>query len=583
MTFGAVRVLAFGVFLLPCSALAESVQLRSGEHDGFSRLVFADEPDQTWQIDRPTERRVEIRFSAREPELDVSRVFDLIPRDRIRDIAYESGILSLDLACDCGVDVSQIPTGHVVIDVGDGDPDSPAGQTIAVRSIPVPLQGLSLDLVPSPAEPKTGPRLAQAPLRENTPSQVRVQPLRIAPLILPEQSPEAEASTMTCSLEQRAAGILNADPDAALAQLTEATSSLLDGQDLLEEAAIERLADLYLSAGWGAEAIAVLQAGKISDTERDVIASALDNTVPRHSSIVDPGCGAAATTLALLIGTDRELWARSDQSALVRFLADLPDTRWKDLETRIANALASLSAEDLLIGLHKNTVVPDPGPDLPDLAGTDAAAIDAVLRLFEQAAADGEVLDETNLVNALALLPSVPPGPQETAMREGLALALLKAGHMEDALKLVESDPVQTEILTEHALATLAPGLAVEFAMRARSRLPISSPVRARAAALLEGFGLSSLAGAYAPRQPRPVQDVPSDAAIVPDPWLSRDYASLLETEDVAARKAVAALILDRDATIDPEGDLAAAELILSESQQMSAAISELLQDPAVQ
>ena len=105
---------------------AETASVQSGEHATFSRLVFPDKPGRTWRLERPTPSRVEIIFSEGAPDLDLARVFDFIPRDRLREAVFTTGKLILTLGCECPVDISQIASGHIVVDIGDGPP-LPAG------------------------------------------------------------------------------------------------------------------------------------------------------------------------------------------------------------------------------------------------------------------------------------------------------------------------------------------------------------------------------------------------------------------------------------------------------------------------
>ena len=103
------RFRSFQVFLTallatsaPLTAPAQGADVFSGEHPNSSRLVL--------RFDKPTQvsaTRVQegyrIDFDPQAPTLDLSNVFDLIPRDRISDIRQDAddGSLLILSSCDC--------------------------------------------------------------------------------------------------------------------------------------------------------------------------------------------------------------------------------------------------------------------------------------------------------------------------------------------------------------------------------------------------------------------------------------------------------------------------------------------------
>ncbi len=108
-------------------AVAQTVRVKSGEHEDFSRLVFyfPERPDyEVVETDGGYELRADGAYS-----YDVDGVFRLIPRDRIAGLGMVGGALRLDLACECSVEVVDYTQQIVVLDVKD----APAR--------PAPLQG----------------------------------------------------------------------------------------------------------------------------------------------------------------------------------------------------------------------------------------------------------------------------------------------------------------------------------------------------------------------------------------------------------------------------------------------------------
>ena len=107
--------------LLPCVGLAQSVVLRSGEHDDFTRLVFDMPSDLRWRVDRPERRKLAVTFDARGLDLDVSSVFDRINTERISEVTPlpNGDGVSIELACRCSADSFLHQDDMLVIDIRD--------------------------------------------------------------------------------------------------------------------------------------------------------------------------------------------------------------------------------------------------------------------------------------------------------------------------------------------------------------------------------------------------------------------------------------------------------------------------------
>lgn len=116
------------VVLLLFSAMplsAEVVRVRSGEHPGFTRIVLEGSAQTGWSVTRGRDGYV-FRAADGATTFDLSRAFDLIPRNRLADLGVrDGGILDLAVPCDCHVAAFETPGGAVVIDVKEGAP--PAG------------------------------------------------------------------------------------------------------------------------------------------------------------------------------------------------------------------------------------------------------------------------------------------------------------------------------------------------------------------------------------------------------------------------------------------------------------------------
>lgn len=136
------------LLVLTQPALAQSLRVRSGEHDDFTRLVF-DVPDRTRWVLTPEENAARIEFPGLDPEFDTSRVFDRIPRTRLARLAPLEKGLRLILGCDCEVSAFLHARTMLVVDIGapsDGprqvadnrEVDAPAAEPAPLRLADVP-------------------------------------------------------------------------------------------------------------------------------------------------------------------------------------------------------------------------------------------------------------------------------------------------------------------------------------------------------------------------------------------------------------------------------------------------------------
>ena len=115
------RTLGFLFTFVPAVASAEVVDIRSGEHDGFSRLAIEFDETPEWIMGR-TETGYAIRFQSDDIKLDLGQVFRRMSRNRISSLAFseETSTLELTLGCDCFADVFDLRNSVVVIDIKDG-------------------------------------------------------------------------------------------------------------------------------------------------------------------------------------------------------------------------------------------------------------------------------------------------------------------------------------------------------------------------------------------------------------------------------------------------------------------------------
>ncbi|MCV2881813.1 hypothetical protein [Actibacterium sp. XHP0104] len=139
------------LFAFVGQALAEVIPLRSGEHAEFSRLVLDLPSGVDWQIET-TDGEPTLVFSDALLSFDATRVFDFIPRTRLRSVTTDTGRITLSLACDCPVDTQLLPPNKLVIDIGDPSQDHGDDQTVTLLAdsgnIAVPNRHLDMPLTP---------------------------------------------------------------------------------------------------------------------------------------------------------------------------------------------------------------------------------------------------------------------------------------------------------------------------------------------------------------------------------------------------------------------------------------------------
>lgn len=147
--FGFLLLLVF----LPQVAIAAPVQVTSGDHPDFTRLVVQFSGPVDWQMGR-TADGYELRIPDKAAKYNLSKVFDLIGKNRLAAIWADpdTGALHFGVGCACFAMPFEFRPGTVVIDIRNGPP--PKGS-----SFELPLDGGEVaQLEPPPvARPKLRP------------------------------------------------------------------------------------------------------------------------------------------------------------------------------------------------------------------------------------------------------------------------------------------------------------------------------------------------------------------------------------------------------------------------------------------
>jgi len=172
------RVLLFVVlFFVGTSAHAQTVTVRSGAHEGYTRLVFSFPELDDWTLSRERDG-YSLIIANQNPTYELGEVFKRIATDRLSKIfwATDQAALKLKIACACYVMPFVLREGILVIDIKDGMPPLGSSFELAVDgSLLPPLEAARL---PQPWNPP-----------ENIPNLVAMQP--VVPATLPSAIAQA--------------------------------------------------------------------------------------------------------------------------------------------------------------------------------------------------------------------------------------------------------------------------------------------------------------------------------------------------------------------------------------------------------
>lgn len=146
---------------------ATDVGIRSGEHEGFSRLVVEFRSPIKWKLGR-IGAGYELRALEVPVRYNVARVFQRIPRNRIVDLEDRGdGRLFLSVTCDCHVRAFPVRETELVIDIVDGEARGDARQFEI--ALPAPTS-MPLRAIPPAARAIAAPRPEPPPFAAGGPA-----------------------------------------------------------------------------------------------------------------------------------------------------------------------------------------------------------------------------------------------------------------------------------------------------------------------------------------------------------------------------------------------------------------------------
>ncbi|MSU91785.1 hypothetical protein GE300_19600 [Rhodobacteraceae bacterium 2CG4] len=127
------------VFVCTAAAAQQAAPIRAVEHPEYSRLVLPLPAGADWSLSQDGSRAA-LRLTGPVPDLDVSSVFQRMPRTRILSVSARTvpggATLELTLACACEVVPAPIGTGFLAIDVRRPD-GAPATERIDPRPMKI--------------------------------------------------------------------------------------------------------------------------------------------------------------------------------------------------------------------------------------------------------------------------------------------------------------------------------------------------------------------------------------------------------------------------------------------------------------
>lgn len=374
--------------LVATTAGAQTVTIRSGWQQEFTRLVLSIPEGTPWSLGRAG---ADYALRLDGLAIDTSGVFERIPGERLAALSPGPEALGIELACTCHVSGFLWQPDRLVLDIRDGPPPegSPFEQALAEEVAPVPDTGAATP----PALPLVTERVAAPPVLPD-PFRVREEesetlsraeqallesiaraatqglltpdedlPAAEPPPPPPEPEPEPPPPppsrtgpghpgvAMRTAIDRDLGGagqvMLVEDPDQVTclaerhfdiaawgddrpfhAQIGDARRALVAEFDDFGEAEVLALARTYVHFGFGTEARHVLAMDGAATRERDIlaeIARLLEGMPPRTELLRDQlACGGGPGLWALLTRSAIPARPAIDRNAILRYFQRLP-------------------------------------------------------------------------------------------------------------------------------------------------------------------------------------------------------------------------------------------------------------------
>ena len=198
-----IRLACAFIFALSTQVSAEVIQVQSGDHAGFTRLVMAIPAGRDWRLGR-LGAGYAVESGDTTDSFDFTSVFELIGRNRLAALATGArpGRLNLTLACSCHATAFRWQSDWVVIDIFDGPAPSESPFEIALNDNlgPDPLSDAASTSKLAEfeiARPKE--IMADFSLSQSEPERQNASPRLVLPLVLDGQAAADLPATLPVS------------------------------------------------------------------------------------------------------------------------------------------------------------------------------------------------------------------------------------------------------------------------------------------------------------------------------------------------------------------------------------------------
>ncbi|NOC92038.1 hypothetical protein [Ruegeria sp. HKCCD6604] len=369
------------VLVMAASAVtAQDVVVRSGEHDGFTRLVFDVPPDTRWVLAQ-RKNGASLTIALDDVTFKTSSVFGRLTTNRLASLSQENpgSALELEFGCDCVASAFLYRNSMIVLDIAPGELLPPL-----LENVPPPLIGKTAEGKPPSVETglhlplltmteqgikdQLSTRLLQgtdrklldlklAPVgpRNTAPSGTSVVPPRLRSNVRLTTVLDDLQNVLNAELQpidHRPACISTAEMNFASwsgdtpfpDQVSALRSGLYKEFDKLDGEKAMNLAKLYASFGFGAEALSVF---RLLETPPEgfepvaAIARVVDNRppLPRNPFNDLQRCDSDAALWAVL--SEGELAPDANVEAIENAYSRLPDHLRRQLGPRLSELLVS--------------------------------------------------------------------------------------------------------------------------------------------------------------------------------------------------------------------------------------------------
>ncbi|WP_435164476.1 hypothetical protein [Falsirhodobacter sp. 1013] len=533
------KYLLAAAFCLAASGVAaQTVTVRSGAHPGYSRLAFNLPDPRPWQFGRGDGGYV-LTLPA-EVDLNLSRIWTAIGRDRIAGLKAEKGRLHLSLACGtCHAIAFEAGRGTVVIDVKDGP--APAGSPFEERLALAPPRPRTRPDLPEAPQAAAGydwtrmprvpvdvpispaldpfrdavlrqladgasrgvvemvetlpPRPASGPL----PPQIRMQE---EPGFIEDPDTPLTAEGRTCMSDDRL-DLASWGSDLPVAQAFGSARAGLEGEfDVPDAEAVERAVRYYLFLGFGAEARQISTVYAVDPEDRrlfDAIARILDDE-PVTDPLLQPmaGCDGAAALWGILSLPQALVGQPENTGAALQAFVALPQHLRRDLAPQLVERFTQ-RGDATSAGIARDAVLraePDPDPATRLLVARQAqddgaklaeivsdgghSADEALIALADRRLTGKEALDEGTLVALQALLKERTGGEEEAHLRRLVTLGLASVTRFDDAFAELPKAPKAEPELWDWLARTGGEDTLLRHAVLPQAAVPPTLPMATR-------------------------------------------------------------------------------------------------------